>query len=252
VVAPNLRVLHPLGDDLGKAFRCGDVNGDGTNDLCGPEGVDYGPPDSVRDVWFAGSGPVPVLGADLDGDGRDTLYGFDSGSIYAFPDGPGEVTPAVVWSTSLAITAFTASDLDSDGNDELLVRIRSQSVSDVRRIDQADLTGGTSTLLPIVTDTVVANMTTADFDGDGFPEIAIAGVNFSPPNLEEVRLYEQSGLLRQVLLPSGTGVSSGTSFGHTMATGDLDSDGFADLVVGAPAQDNTGAVYVINDPLQCP
>jgi hypothetical protein len=93
-------------------------------------------------------------------------------------------------------------------------------------------------------------MVTADFDGDGLLEVAVAGRSSTSVHDGEVRIFETTGDLRQVWVGSGVGLT--LEFGETLATGDLDGDVYADVVVADPAQDNTGAIYVMNNPLECP
>ena len=88
----------------------------------------------------------------------------------------------------------------------------------------------------------------ADFDRDGWADLAI-GV----PGRELVAvLYGNSaGLLKrrpETLSNRGLGEGAGR-YGHRLAAGDFDADGFADLAVGAPGEDlvtpDSGAIEVL-------
>ncbi|MGV3620829.1 MAG: FG-GAP-like repeat-containing protein [Archangium sp.] len=97
----------------------------------------------------------------------------------------------------------------------------------------------------------VANMVSADFDGDGIEDVAL-GVPESDLNRPQggaVFIFKgtNDGLPSQ---PTWTipGSSDTAQFGSVMAAGDLDGDGKADLAISAPGDDVTiadsGAVYL--------
>jgi hypothetical protein len=99
---------------------------------------------------------------------------------------------------------------------------------------------------------------TADFDGDGRPDIAIgaphAGIGGNVMLLNGdgssdgflatgIRVSQDDGAIDDL-------AESGDMFGHAIAWGDFDDDGFSDLVVGVPGEDvpgitNIGAVHVL-------
>ncbi len=102
--------------------------------------------------------------------------------------------------------------------------------------------------------------TTADFNGDGFEDLAIGAPG---GNLVSVTYGSTTGLKpegavgvpavqlwTQFLLGEQ---SSSSSFGHALAVGDFDQDGFDDLAIGAPfrgtffgvLQSQSGGVYVV-------
>ncbi|WP_373047404.1 Ig-like domain-containing protein [Vulgatibacter sp.] len=79
-------------------------------------------------------------------------------------------------------------------------------------------------------DRLGAALVVADLDGDGAMEL-VAGA----PGADEVRIYAAAGDLAQPLAvltgPAGAG------FGSSLAAGDLDGDGAAELLVGGPLHD---------------
>lgn len=85
---------------------------------------------------------------------------------------------------------------------------------------------------------------TADFDGDGIPDVAIGAPGEAPgsdPASGVVFIYSGSdpGGLRpwKVLTQNGFGSNeAGDRFGHSLVAADFDNDGRADLAVGAPGE----------------
>src|SRR5688500_5802822 len=88
----------------------------------------------------------------------------------------------------------------------------------------------------------------ADFDGDGFGDVAIAAPG------EAIGARREAGAVH-ILYGTGSGLSAagdqiwhqdiagvpgkaetGDSFGNAVATGDFDADGFDDLAIGAPGE----------------
>jgi FG-GAP repeat len=112
----------------------------------------------------------------------------------------------------------------------------------------ASTSGGSSTL--------------ADFDGDGFADLAVGVPSEAVGAVESAGavnvIYGSSGGLtaagNQRWTQNSSGVvgtaERGDSFGSALATGDFDGDGFADLAVGVPSEavgavESAGAVNVI-------
>ncbi|WP_225408762.1 FG-GAP-like repeat-containing protein [Stigmatella hybrida] len=92
--------------------------------------------------------------------------------------------------------------------------------------------------------TDVAAIVSADFDGDGHEDVAVGRreSDLSRPSGGAVFIYRgsASGLPREPTWVL-TGLTDTASFGETLAAGDLDGDQRADLVVGSPGADITGA-----------
>ena len=96
-------------------------------------------------------------------------------------------------------------------------------------------------------------LATGDFDGDGFDDVAVgapfedvgntanagavniiygSSVDGITPVDDQIWTQNSSGL------NSGIGAEEGDQFGSSLATGDFNGDGYADLAIGAPREDN--------------
>ncbi len=81
-----------------------------------------------------------------------------------------------------------------------------------------------------------------DLDGDGLAELAI-GAPYAEDNKGRVYIAYSSGDL-QIL---ANGNNQGEQFGYALAAADVDSDGLADLLIGAPeANEGKGEIRAIN------
>ncbi|NYV75727.1 FG-GAP-like repeat-containing protein [Streptomyces sp. UH6] len=106
-----------------------------------------------------------------------------------------------------------------------------------------------------------AAVPTADFNRDGISDL-VAGVPRASSSAGSLVVVPGStdgpdGTLRKVITQSSEGVvgasEAGDNWGASSAWGDLDGDGYADLVVGVPGEDNgvgtdAGALVVLHGP----
>src|SRR6185503_16874805 len=90
-------------------------------------------------------------------------------------------------------------------------------------------------------------MAAGDFDGDGYDDLAVGAPDESPysdPESGAVFLFKgtHTGLVNwRMLTQTGLGANqSGDRFGQTLAAGDFNADGRADLIVGAPGEKVSG------------
>ncbi len=233
------------GDALGlSAATAGDVDGDGLDD------------------WMSGA------------DGQD-VGGASAGAVYLFA-GPtlGEASAAQASSKLVGQTEYDrlgmvvsgAGDQDGDGLDDILVTAPYHD-SDVTDIGAAYLVH----TLPAGTDCVCTDSVRlfgaaenqyagwamaggGDVDGDGVPDLLVGAFGAERHGPFTGAAYVMHGPLVQstgLTNSEGTlvGEDAGDFAGAAVAMGDVDGDGLADLLVGAPGDSSgefaAGAAYVI-------
>ncbi|MFG2606613.1 FG-GAP-like repeat-containing protein [Streptomyces sp. NPDC048514] len=112
----------------------------------------------------------------------------------------------------------------------------------------ATLTTGLLTALPATPAAAAPSGLAGDFNGDGYLDIALSASGHQVGSAEQagavVVLYGSSSGVsagrRSVITQDSPGVpgtaEQGDLFGQSLAAGDLDGDGYSDLVVGAPSE----------------
>ncbi|MET8580417.1 FG-GAP-like repeat-containing protein [Streptomyces collinus] len=108
------------------------------------------------------------------------------------------------------------------------------------------LTTGLLTALPLTPAAAAPSRLAGDFNGDGYLDIALSAAGHRVGTADQagavVVLYGSSSGVsaarRTVITQNSAGVpgtaEAGDLFGESLAAGDLDGDGYSDLVVGAP------------------
>lgn len=126
----------------------------------------------------------------------------------------------------------------------------------------ATLTTGLLTALPVTPAAAAPSHLTGDFNGDGYLDIALSAASHQVGTVQQagavVVLYGSSSGVsatrRTVITQNSTGVpgtaEQGDLFGASLAAGDLDGDGYSDLVVGATGEsigdrDSVGSATIL-------
>ena len=296
------------GDQEGALFgHCvapaGDVNGDGYDDvIIGAPNDSYGQTAegrafvylgsgsglSTTPVWFgegnqvsAGFGYSAATAGDVNGDGySDIVVGAfdydngqtDEGMVYLYYGSASGVLPTPAWSADgdqagagLGIAVAPAGDVDGDGYSDIIVGAYRY---DNGATDQGRALVYKGSSLGIVDEPIwIKDGVTAgdefghavgpagDVDGDGYADIVVgaprANGAFGGP-IDEGRAYLFRGSSHgpsTVASWTGSGAQENTLYGWSVGTaGDLDGDGFADVIIGAYGYENgqtdEGRAYV--------
>ncbi len=246
-------------DVFGSAVSCGDFDDDGYWDLAigspgerirqrkeaGQVNVLYGGPDGLTGFgdqrWTQDSDGVGSAAQKGDRFGQALAVGdFDGDGIDDLAIGsPGERLGAATGAGAVHVLYGTADGLTGSGS-----TFYHQNTSQV--LDDAETGDGFG-----------AALAAGDFDGDGNDDLAV-GV----PN-EDIAGAADAGMVH-LFLGSGTGLTrndsvwhrevagidgeatAGAEFGYSLASGQLDADGFDDLVVGVPGDDAAaGSISVL-------
>ena len=278
-----------LGNAVGTA---GDVNGDGYSDLiAGARFYDNGETNEGAAFLFYGSATGPrnppnwseegeqanaYLGAavssagDVDGDGySDILVGApwyddgeaDVGAAFLYPGGPAGPPITATWVVTgslagarLGYALGLAGDVDGDGYTDVIIGAPGYDGAGAAFLYPGSAAGPPITATWVVTggqdgaDFGFAVGTAGDVDGDGYSDVLIGAPWYDDKGA--IFIYPGS--------PSGLPLTTTWAFeadqdhaqlGYAVGTaGDVDGDGFADIIAGAPAYDagqtNEGRAYL--------
>lgn len=177
-------------------------------------------------------------------------------------------------------SAVAVGDFDNDGFDDLAIGVRNEAIGSRAGAGAVNVLYGSGSGLTATGnqmwhqniggvlgvaeafDGFGTTLTTGDFDGDGFADLAVGvpneeisslkgagavnvlygGPSGLTPNGDQIWHQRQAGVLEDI--------AQHDHFGAALAAGDFDNDGFTDLAIGAPREDvgtarDAGAVNVL-------
>lgn len=272
-------------DYFGKSVSgAGDVNNDGYDDLIvGASGNDAGGNTAGRAYVYSGqTGGLlytftgvaefdqfgfSVSGAgDVDNDGyadlivgayRNDAGGSEAGRVYVYSGQTGlllHIFTGEVAGDKFGTTVSGAGDVDNDGYADLIVGASYNDAGGGLAGRAYVYSGQTGTLLHTFTGEAELNRFgnsvsgAGDVDNDGYADLIIGAFKNGAGGSEAGRAYVYSGQTG-VLLYTFTGEAAADFFGYSVSgAGDVNNDGYADLVVGAYQNDaavtDAGRTYV--------
>ncbi len=276
------------GGYFGESVSCaGDVNGDGYSDVIigapqanssmgaaylytgGPGGLTFSI--TLPGITSNGQFGVSVAGAgDIDGDGYADIIvgayaafsGLGAAYIYMGTNTGLSTTPTLTLNgntpgESFGVSVACAGDVNGDGFSDVIVGAWQYSTAEGRAYvyhgSQAGLSSSPNEILEITTGISgdqfgVCVASAGDVNGDGYGDVIVGahGVS-SVRGAAYIFLGSSSGT---AVFPATTlnGISSNDEFGISVScAGDVNGDGYSDVIVGAPGvSSGKGAAYIFN------
>ncbi|MCH7690742.1 MAG: FG-GAP repeat protein [candidate division Zixibacteria bacterium] len=243
------------GDGFGRVYVFSGQTGDTIYTFAGETAVD----------WFGFS--VASAG-DVDNDGFDDLIvgarrndagGEDAGRAYVFSGQTGDTIYVFTGEAAgdhFGISVASAGDVDNDGFDDLIVGAFTNSAAGIAAGRAYVFSGQTGDTIHVFTGEAAEDIfgfsvaSAGDVNKDGFADLIVGARNNGAGGTRAGRAYVFSGQTGDTLYVF-TGETAEDGFGFSVASaGDVNNDGFDDLIVGARYNDaggfNTGRAYVFS------
>ena len=184
-----------------------------------------------RQTLQAGTSPRSLVAADFDRDGKEDLAvaNYSSNDLWIFlNNGDGTFRNSATYSTGNAPRAVTADNLNQDSNIDLLV---ANSSSNTISVFLGDGTGAFTSGKQFNTGSGPVSIVTADFNSDAIKDVAVAN---SGDGTVSLLLGLGDGTFQTAInVTIGTGTQP-----VFLSLGDLNRDGYQDLLVTNFATDN--------------
>jgi hypothetical protein len=215
----------------------GDVNGDGYSDV-------------IVGAWQYDNGQTD--------EGRAYVYHGSATGLSTTPDWTVESDQAYAW---FGVSVSTAGDVNSDGYSDVIVGACDYDNGQTDE-GRAYVYHGSAAGLSLTPDWTAESdqvgaqfgcfvSTAGDVNGDGYSDVIVGARDYDSGQTDEGRAYVYHGSAAGLsLTPDWTAESdqAGAWFGWSVSSGDVNGDGYSDVVVGAPYYDNgqtdQGRVYV--------
>lgn len=212
---------------------------------------------------------VSVAGAgDVNGDGyADVIvgaHGFSNGQssegkVFVYHGGPGGLSATAAWTketdqadSSLGHSVATAGDVNGDGYADVIVGAMNFSNGQFTegranvyvgsRLGLENLAYWTAESNQASANFAISVATAGDVNGDGFSDVIVGSWLFDGGQTDEGRAFVYHGSAGGlVLVPQWAvgGEQNDAHLGYSVATaGDVNGDGFSDVIVGANSYDN--------------
>ncbi len=268
----------------------GDVNGDGYSDvIVGACYYDHGQNAegrafvyhgsaaglSATPSWTAESDQASALfgmsvgpAGDVNRDGyADVIVGApyydsgqnDEGRAYVYHGSPGGLSPVAAWTAEsdqanarFGCSVGTAGDVNGDDYADVIVGANAYANGQTGEGRASVYHGSAGGLSPIAAWTAEGNQVNAQFgfsvgtagdvNGDGYADVVVGARAYDSGQIDEgiARVYEGSpGGLSASPSWTGGGGQNGAQFGSSVGTaGDVNGDGYGDVIIGAPGYEN--------------